>query len=96
MTLNSPPRHSSRLAAKSRRRASNPTVQVQNVLMLKWGCTEPAQVQPEDDAAAFDEYQALYGVPLSESKQEALRALFSADNAISNIQLLEGVELELQ
>ena len=43
----------------------------------------------------FDEYMALFDGPLSESKREAIRMLFSAGSAIEGIQLVEGVELEV-
>lgn len=90
----SPPRRSGRLAAKSRRRAPNPTVQAQNVMMLKWGCSHSSQMIGDNDATAFNEYEALYGAPLSESKREAVRALFAADAMVCNTRLLDGVELE--
>ena len=44
---------------------------------------------------AFDEYLALFGEPLSESKREAINMLFPAGCAINGIQLAEGVELEV-
>lgn len=43
----------------------------------------------------FDEYLALFGEPLSDSKREAIRRLFSAGCAIDGIQLVEGVDLEV-
>ena len=93
-TALSPPRRSGRLAAKSKCRAPNPTVQAQNVLMAKWGVRplQPAQTGVDGD---FDEYLALFGEPLSESKREAIRMLFPAGCAIDGIQLAEGVELEV-
>jgi hypothetical protein len=70
-------------------------VQAQNVLMAKLG------VRPQQPTAltgvdgAFDEYLALFGEPLSESKREAIKTLFPAGCAIDGIQLVEGVELEV-
>ena len=91
----SPPRQSDRLTAKSRCRAPNPMVQAQNVLMAKWG-VRPQQPSTQSGADGdFDEYLALFGGPLSESKREAIRMLFPAGCAIDSIQLVEGVELEV-
>ena len=88
------PRRSGRLAAKSKCRAPNPTVQAQNVLMAKWGVRplQPAQTGVDD---AFDDYLALFGEPLSNSKREAIRMLFLTGCAINGIQLAEGVKLEV-
>ena len=93
-TAFSPPRLSGRLAAKSKCRAPNPTVQAQNVLMAKWGVRprQPAKTGVDDD---FDEYLALFGGPLSESKREAIRMLFPAGCAIDDVQLVEGGELKV-
>ena len=93
-TALSPPRRSGRLAAKSKCRAPNPTVQAQNVLMAKWGLRplQPAQTGANSD---FDEYLAVFGGPLSESKREAIKMLFLAGCAIDGIQLAEGVEHEV-
>ena len=91
----SPPRRSGRLAGKSRCRAPNPTVQAQNMLMAKWG-ERPQQPAAQTGAdGEFDEYLALFGGPLSESKREAIRMLFPAGCAINNIQLVEGGELKV-
>ena len=43
----------------------------------------------------FDEYLALFGEPLSESKREAINMMFPSGSAINGIQLVEGVELEV-
>ena len=91
----SPPRRSGRLAAKSRCRASNPTVQAQNVLMAKWGLCQQDQAPQADAEGDFDDYMALFGEPLSESKREAIRRLFPAGCAIAGIQLVEGVDFEV-
>lgn len=90
----SPPRRSGRLAAKSRRRAANPTVQAQNVLMAKWGA-QPRQARAQMESDDYDDYLALFDAPLSESKLEAIRTLFPAGCAIDGIQLVEGVEHEV-
>ena len=58
---------SGRLAAKAK--ASNPTVQAQNVLKQKLGIADMAQ-SPEP--AALDSIQAFFAESLSPSKQEAL------------------------
>jgi hypothetical protein len=76
----SPPRRSGRLAAKSRCRASNPTVQAQNVLMAKWGVRQQDQAPQSDAEGDFDEYMALFGGPLSESKREAIRTRLRASS----------------
>ena len=91
----SPPRHSGRLVAKSRCRAFNLTVQAQNVLMAKWGVRQQDQAPQADAEGDFDEFMALFGGPLSESKREAIRMLFPAGCAIEGIQLVEGVDLEV-
>ena len=93
-TALSPPRRSGRLAAKSKCRATNPTVQAQNVLMAKWGM-QTLQKSLSGEDGAFDEYLAMFGEPLSESKREAINMLFPAGCAINGIQLAEGVELEV-
>ena len=81
----SPPCWSGRFATKSRCRAPNPTVQAQNVLMAKWG-ERPQQPAAQTGAdGEFDEYLALFGGPLSESKQEATRMLFPAGCEIDGI-----------
>jgi hypothetical protein len=68
----SPSRRNGRLAAKSRSRAPNPTVQAQNVLMAKWG-EHPQQLAVQAGVdGEFDEYLALFGGPLSESKRETI------------------------
>ena len=67
-------RRSGRLAAKTK--ASNPTVQAQNVLKQKLGIANMAQ-SPEP--AALDSIKAFFAEPLSPSKQEALQALFAPD-----------------
>ena len=80
-TALSPPRRSGRLAAKSKCKAPNPTVQAQNVLMAKWG-VRPLQPAQTGADGAFDEYLGI-------------RMLFLAGCAINGIQLAEGVELEV-
>ena len=93
-TALSPPCQSGRLVAKSKCRAPNPTVQAQNVLMAKWG-VRPLQQALSGADGAFDEYLAMFGEPLSESRREAIDMLFPAGCAINGIQLAEGVELEV-
>ena len=65
---------SGRIAAKAK--ASNPTVQAQNVLKQKLGIADMAQ-SPEP--AALDTIKAFFAEPLSPSKLEALQALFAPD-----------------
>jgi len=67
-------RRSGRLAAKTK--ASNPTVQAQNVLKQKLGIADMPQ---GPDPMALDSIKAFFAVPLSPSKQEALQALFAPD-----------------
>ena len=63
--------------------------------MTKWG-VRPQQPATQSGADGdFDEYLALFGGPLSESKREAIRMLFLTGCAINGIQLAEGVELEV-
>ena len=67
----------------------------QNVLMTKWGLSQQDQEPQADAEGDFDEYMALFGGLLSESKREAIRTLFPAGCAIEGIQLVEGVDLEV-
>lgn len=90
----STPRRCPRLAVKSQRRAANPTVQAQNVMMAKWGM-RPQQPGAQTETSDYDDYLALFDAPLSGSKLEAIRTLFPAGSAIDGIQLAEGVELEV-
>jgi hypothetical protein len=91
----SPPRRSRRLPAKRKRRTSNPMVQAQNVMILKWGLNQqPNQDAMDDDA--FKEYQTFFGRPLSASKREAIRTLLPIGAGLDNVMLIEGVEEELQ
>ena len=65
---------SGRLATKAK--ASNPTVQAQNVLKQKLGIANMAQ-SPEP--AALDSIKAFFAAPLLPSKQEALQVFFALD-----------------
>ena len=65
-------RRSGRLTAKAK--ASNLTVQAQNVSMQKLGDANMAQ---SPDSWAVDRYKAIFAASMSASKQEALQALFS-------------------
>ena len=67
-------RQSGRLAAKAK--ASNPTVQAQNVPKQKLEIADMAQ---GPDPAALDSIKAFFAEPLSPSKMEALQALFAPD-----------------
>ena len=67
-------RRSGRIAAKTK--ASNPTVQAQNVLKQKLGIVDMPQ---GPDPVALDSIKALFVAPLSPSKLEALQALFAPD-----------------
>ena len=67
-------RQSGRLAAKAK--ASNPTVQAQNVLKQKLGIADMAQ-GPEP--AALDSIKTFLAEPLSPSKMATLQALFASD-----------------
>ena len=58
---------------------SNSTVQAQNVMMAKWGLQRQSSQQTPTDANVFDEYQVIFGAPMSASKREALDALFPHD-----------------
>jgi hypothetical protein len=91
----SPPRRSGRLAAKSKCRVSNPTVQAQNVLMAKLGVGVQRPSAQTGTGNDYEEYLAMFDGPLSASKCEAIRALFPAGSAIDGIQLVEGVDLEV-
>lgn len=82
------------MAAKSKRRASNPTVQAQNVMMMKWGKQQQHSLQSPAGTNVFDEYQAVFGAPLSESKCEAIRTLFPAGAQLEDIVLVDGLDLE--
>ena len=65
-------RQSGRLAAKTK--ASNPTLQAQNVLKQKLGIAD----RPHGpDPVALDSLKALFVASLSPSKIEALQALFA-------------------
>ena len=67
-------RWSGRIAAKAK--ASNPTVQAQNVLKQKLGIADMAQ---SPDPTALNSIKAFFAEPLSSSKLEALQALFAPD-----------------
>jgi hypothetical protein len=53
--------------------------------MAKWGVRQQDQAPQSDAEGDFDEYMALFGGPLSESKREAIRTLFPAGCAIEGI-----------
>ena len=79
---------SGRLAAKTK--ASNPTVQAQNVLKQKLGIADMPQ---GPDPMALDSIKAFFAVPLSPSKQEALQTLFALDfNPVAMELYLTGFE----
>jgi len=81
-------RRSGKLTAKSK--ASNPTVQAQNVLMQKLGVVYMTQ---RPDPEALDTFKTIFVAPLSASKQEALRALFGTNLDPVAIELdLTGLE----
>ena len=65
---------SGRIAAKAK--ASNPTIQAQNVPKQKLGIADMAY-SPEP--AALDSIKAFFAEPLSPSKQETLHAFFAPD-----------------
>ena len=67
-------RRSGRLAAKTK--ASNPTVQAQNVLKQKLGIADMPQ---GPDPVALDRIKAFFVASLSPSKQEAPQAFFAPD-----------------
>ena len=67
-------RRSGRLAAKIK--ASNPTVQAQNMLKQK---LRIADIPQGLDPVALDSIKAIFAALLSPSKQEALQALFAPD-----------------
>lgn len=67
-------RRSGRLATKTK--ASNPTVEAQNVLKQKLGIADMPQ---GSDPVTMDSIKAFFAEPWSPSKQEALQALFAAD-----------------
>ena len=54
-------------------RAANPTIQAQQVLMVKLGLTDSAQPVGSAD---LHKYESLFADPLSESKHEAFKVLF--------------------
>jgi hypothetical protein len=64
-------RRSGRLAAKTK--ASNPTVQAQNVLKQKLGIAEALGLVRPD----LDNIKVFFDAPLSPSKHEALQGLFA-------------------
>jgi hypothetical protein len=53
--------------------------------VAKWGVRQQDQAPQSDAEGDFDEYMALFGGPLSESKREAIRTLFPAGCAIEGI-----------
>jgi len=65
-------RRSERLAKKSRRRATKPSTQAQNVMMKKMGITSDTQ---PPDATSFQQYTATFSSPLTLTHSEALDAL---------------------
>jgi hypothetical protein len=67
-------RRSRRLAAKTK--ASNLTVQAQNVLKQKLGIVDRPQ---RPNSMDFDSIKAFFAEPPLPSKQEALQALFGLD-----------------
>ena len=57
-------------------KASNPTVQAQNVLKQKLGIIDMPQ---GPNPVALDNTKAFFAAPLSPSKQEAFQAFFAPD-----------------
>ena len=68
-------RRSERLAKKSRHRATNPTVQAQNVMMRKLGLTSDTH---PPDASSFQQFELVFSSSLTISHCEALDALLPA------------------
>lgn len=67
------PKHSARLAAKSKFRAAKPEAQARKVMLKKLG----AAVETEKpDEASFAEFQQVFALPLSPSEKEGMRVLF--------------------
>lgn len=66
------PRRSVRLASKPK--AANPTVQAQNVLMVKLGLAECKTAVDEETAKR---YEATFATPLTQSKHDAFQVLFN-------------------
>lgn len=72
------PKRSARLAAKSGFRAAKPEAQARKVIMKKLGI----EVETEQlDQASFEEFQQTFVLPLSVSKDEAMRELFPGRNS---------------
>jgi hypothetical protein len=63
--------------------------------MAKLGVSSKQPQEGMGDDNDYVNYLALFEGPLSESKREAIRALFPAGCAIDGIQLAEGVDLEI-
>jgi hypothetical protein len=86
---------STEVAVKSNSRVSIPTEQAQNVMMVKWGLQRQSlSHQTPTDANVFDEYQVIFGAPMSASKHEAIQALFPAGANLEEVVLVDGLELE--
>lgn len=66
------PRRSTRLASKSR--VGNPTVQAQNILMVKLGLADSLA---DLDGETAQRYEATLTTPLSQSKHDAFWVLFN-------------------
>jgi len=87
-----------RLVVKSKRWASNLTVQAQDVMMTKLGLRDQPQQNSADENVEFDEYLAFVwwsDLCVRSKREAALRMLFPTSSAIDNIQLVEGVEPEV-
>lgn len=79
------PRRSTRLASKVC--VGNPTVQAQNILMVKMGLADRVA---DLDAEAAQRYEATFMTPLSHSKHEAFCVLFN--DALGLLDLSTGIE----
>ena len=69
-------------------------VQVQNVMMAMWGLQRQSSPQTPTDANVFDEYQVIFGAPMSASKREAIRTLSPVGANLEGVVLVDGPELE--
>jgi hypothetical protein len=47
-------------------------------MMMKWGLQRQSSQPMAPDANVFDEYQAVFGAPMSVSKRKAIRTRFPA------------------